>query len=286
MKTVSLDPILRNGRGMLLAYDHGFEHGPIEFDERSADPAWIMEIADSGHFTGVVCQKGVAAHYYDKRKFVTSSAYDKAKHKRNQNFSSTSYKVPLIVKLNGKTSFHKGEEPVSVQNCTVEEASALGAVGVGYTIYVGSQFENEMIKEFSEIEKEAHEAGLIVIGWMYPRGKHIASDTDPEILAYAARLGLELNADAVKIKYTGDKKTFKNVVEVAGKTKVFVVGGPKTENEAELLETAQDVLDCGAVGLAIGRNVWQAKEPLKVAERLAEIVYGRGNGKETAHGEV
>jgi len=108
---------------------------------------------------------------------------------------------------------------------------------------------------------------------MYPRGKNVLSDTDPNTLAYAARLGLELNADAVKIKYTGDKESFKSVVEVAGETKVFVVGGPKTENVEDLYETAKDVIDAGAVGLAIGRNVWQAKEPMKVAERLAKIVY-------------
>ncbi|OGY07992.1 MAG: hypothetical protein A2700_00055 [Candidatus Blackburnbacteria bacterium RIFCSPHIGHO2_01_FULL_44_64] len=257
MKTHSLDPILRNGRGILLAYDHGFEHGPVEFDERSADPAWIMEIADSGYFTGVVCQKGVAAHYYG-----SAGSPQVAKHK-----------VPLIVKLNGKTGFHAGEEPVSVQNCTVSEAIELGAVGVGYTIYVGSEHENEMIAEFSEIEREAHEKGLIVIGWMYPRGKHIKLDTDPEILAYAARLGLELNADAVKIKYTGDVESFTRVVQVAGDTKVFVVGGPKTESADELYKTAQEVISAGAVGLAIGRNVWQAEKPLEVAEKLAKIVY-------------
>lgn len=251
---------------MLLAYDHGFEHGPLEFDERSADPAWIMEIADSGYFTGVVCQKGVAAHYYGS----TSSPQAKK------------HKVPLIVKLNGKTAFHKGEEPVSVQNCTVSEAVELGAVGVGYTIYVGSEHENEMIREFSEIEKEAHEKGLIVIGWMYPRGKHIQSDTDPETLAYAARLGLELNCDCVKIKYTGDVESYRRIVDVAGETKVFVVGGPKTESVDELYETTCEILEAGAVGLAIGRNVWQAEEPLKVAEHLAELVYG----KDTAHGEV
>ncbi|MEK7521198.1 MAG: aldolase [Patescibacteria group bacterium] len=260
MNTASLDPILRNGRGMLLAYDHGFEHGPIDFDDRSADPAWIMRLADSGHFTGVVCQKGVAAHYYNKSK----------------------HKVPLIVKLNGKTAFHRDEEPVSVQNCTVLEAIELGAVGVGYTIYVGSEHENEMIAEFSEIEREAHEKGLIVIGWMYPRGKHIQSDTDPEILAYAARLGLELNCDAVKIKYTGDAESYKRIVGVAGETKVFVVGGPKTEKVEDLYETTKEILEAGAVGLAIGRNVWQASEPLNVAEQLAELVYG----KEIAHAEA
>lgn len=248
-KTVSLDPILRNGRGMLLAYDHGFEHGPIEFDENSADPAFIMDIADSGHFTGVVCQKGVAARYYG------------------------GHKVPLIVKLNGKTAFHAGEEPVSVQNCTVDEAIELGAVGVGYTIYVGSERENEMIQEFSEIEREAHEKGLIVMGWMYPRGKNVKSDTDPETLAYAARLGLELNADAVKIKYSGDVESYKKVVQAAADTKVFVVGGPKTDDVNGLLETAKEIIEAGAVGLAIGRNIWQAEKPLEVAEKLSKIIY-------------
>lgn len=243
--------ILKNGRGMLLAYDHGFEHGPVDFDERSVDPAWVMEIANSGNFTGVVCQKGIAAKYFDKGK----------------------HQVPLILKLNGKTSFHKDEEPVSLQNCTVDEALKLGAAAVGYTIYVGSDHEQEMIREFSQIEKEAHNKELVVIGWMYPRGIHIKSDTDRETLAYAARLGLELNADAIKIKYTGDVESFKWVVEAAGKAKVFVVGGPKTETPEELYDTAKEILEAGAVGLAVGRNVWQAKEPLEIAKRLGEIIY-------------
>lgn len=247
-----VNKILRNGKGILLAYDHGFEHGPVDFDERSIDPAWVMEIANSGHFTGVVCQKGIAAKYFDKEK----------------------HKVPLIVKLNGKTAFHKDEEPVALQNCTVGEAIELGAIGVGYTIYVGSEHEQEMIAEFSELGREAHDKGLIVIGWMYPRGKHVASDTDKDTLAYAARLGLELNADAIKIKYTGDPESFSWVVKSAGKAKVFVVGGPKTEIPEELCETAKEILASEAVGLAVGRNIWQSKEPLEVARKLGEIIYG------------
>lgn len=246
-----INRILRAGRGILLAYDHGFEHGPTDFDERSADPGWIMEIADSGYFTGVVSQKGIASKYYDKKK----------------------HKVPLVVKLNGKTAYHKKEEPVSLQNCTVEEAVLLGAVGVGYTIYLGSEFEQKMIQEFSAIEKEAHEKGLVVVGWMYPRGAHIKNDTDREVLAYAARLGLELNCDAVKIKYTGSVESFKWVVKNAGRAKVFVVGGPKTATEEDLIATTGEILEAGAVGWAIGRNVWQAKEPLEIAKKLAKVVY-------------
>ena len=60
----TLDKITKNNRGMLLAYDHGFEHGPTDFDERSVDPAWIMDIADAGYFTGVIFQKDASLDTY------------------------------------------------------------------------------------------------------------------------------------------------------------------------------------------------------------------------------
>ncbi|MEK7165046.1 MAG: aldolase [Patescibacteria group bacterium] len=248
---MNIEKITRNGRGMLLAYDHGVEHGPVDFDDNSVDPAYIMSIADSGHFTGVIFQKGIAAKYYDK----------------------TKHKVPLIIKLNGKTPFHKGEEPLSLQNCSVDEALELGAVAVGYTIYVGSEHEQQMIQEFAKIEEEAHKKGLIVMGWMYPRGSHIIEDTGKEILAYAARFGEELNADAVKIKYSGDVESFKWVVKAAGKTAVFVVGGDKDENEEAIIKKTHDILECGAAGWAIGRNIWMNKEPVELAKKIAEILY-------------
>lgn len=246
-----IDRILRNGHGMLLAYDHGFEHGPVDFDERSVDPAWVMEIANNGHFTGVVCQKGIASKYYNKN----------------------THKVPLIVKLNGKTAYHKNEDPLSLQNCSVDEAISVGAIGIGYTIYVGSEHEQEMITEFGRIEAEAHSKGLIVIGWMYSRGSHIVNDEEKDVLAYAARLGLELNADAVKIKYTGDPVSYRWVVKNAGRAKVFVVGGPRTETTYQLLETAEKIKSVGAAGFAIGRNIWQAKDPESVARQIADVLY-------------
>lgn len=250
MNLESKEIITRGGRGMLLAYDHGFEHGPADFDDRSIDPAWIMEIADSGHFTGVVLQKGIASKYYDK----------------------TKHKVPLIVKLNGKTSYHKDEEPLSLQNCTVAEAIKLGAKAVGYTVYVGSEHEQDQIQEFSRLESEAHGKGLIVLGWMYPRGKHVKDDTNKDTLAYAARLGQELNADYVKIKYSGNVASYKWVVKAAGKTKVFVVGG-SVKSEQELIQNTHDILEAGAIGWAIGRNIWSADDPIGLAKKIAEVIY-------------
>ena len=249
---VSTKVIERNGRVMLLAYDQGFEHGPVDFNDKNVDPEFIINLAESGYFTGVIFQEGIAAKYYDKNK----------------------HKTPLIVKLNGKTSYQKGREPLSLQLCTVQRAIELGAKGIGYTIYVGSEHEEEMMVEFSRIEDEAHKAGLVVIAWMYPRGKKVeGKETEKETVAYAARLGLELNADLVKVPYTGDPESFSWVIKSAGKTGVLAQGGSKKSLD-ELEKEVKGIMTAGARGLAIGRNVWQAERPLEVAKKLAGLVYG------------
>ncbi len=240
----------KNGKVMILAYDQGFEHGPVDFDEKNVDPKYIMEIAKNGFFTGVVFQEGVAARYYEK-----------------------DCGVPLIVKLNGKTSFYS-EEPLSLQLCTVDKAIELGAKAVGYTIYVGSEHEEQMLVEFSRIEDEAHAKGLEVIAWMYPRGSKVAGrESERDTVAYGARLGLELNADFVKVPYTGDPESFNWVVRAAGKTGVLAQGGMKTDWE-NLEEEVAGVMKAGAKGIAIGRNVWQHENPTEISKKLSEIVFG------------
>ncbi len=244
-----MSKLARNGKVMILAYDQGFEHGPIDFDEKNVDPSYIMKIAKNGYYTGVVFQEGVAARYYDKKS-----------------------DIPLIVKLNGKTSFYS-EEPLSLQLCTVDKAIELGAKAVGYTIYVGSEHEEEMLVEFSKIEDEAHAKGLEVIAWMYPRGsKVLGRESERDTVAYGARLGLELNADYVKVPYTGDVESFSWVVKAAGKTGVLAQGGKKTDWE-NLEEEVSGVMKAGAKGIAIGRNVWQDPDPNEVTEKLARLIF-------------
>lgn len=247
----NVNNFLRNGKGMLLAYDQGFEHGPsADFNDKNIDPNQILDIAVRGEFTGIVLHKGIAEKYYNG-------------------------KVPLIVKLNGKTNLPKGE-PISTQICSVEQAISLGAKGVGYTIYLGSAHESVMLQEFGEIQEEAHEEGLPAIAWVYPRGEAVKNDTAPEIIAYAARAGLEIGADAVKIKYTGAPDTFQWAVKAAGATKVFMSGGPKAPTDETFLSQVKGAMDAGATGLAVGRNVWQHQDPLKMASALKEIIFSGG----------
>ncbi|MBU3912648.1 MAG: fructose-bisphosphate aldolase [Nanoarchaeota archaeon] len=245
-----LNKITKNGKAFFLAYDQGLEHGPEDFNEKNVNPEYILDIAKRGKFTGIIFQKGIAEKYNKEIKKA---------------------KVQLIIKLNGKTNLVKGD-PISKQLCTVKEAIKLGASAVGYTIYIGSIHEDYMFQEFEKIQREAHSKGLPVIAWIYPRGKGIKGKSKKELLAYSARVGLEIGADIIKIQYNGNKKDLKWAVKSAGKTMVVIAGGMKT-NEKDLLRQVKDIMNSGSIGLAIGRNIWQSKNPLKISEKIRRIIF-------------
>lgn len=247
-----LSKITKDGKALFLAYDQGMEHGPSDFDDENADPENILNIGLKGGFTGIIFQKGIAEKYY------------KVEYKET---------LPLIVKLNGKTNLNTDPDPYSPQICSVEEALSLGASAVGYTIYVGSRHESKMFKEFSKIEHDAHDAHIPFIGWMYIKGSGTQEKDIGELTAYAARLGLEMGADIIKIKYPGDEKSLRWAVENAGRTGVVISGGEK-ENEALFLETVQTAINSGCIGMAVGRNIWQSSNPLGITEKIKKIIWG------------
>ncbi len=201
-----LNAILKNDKAVYLALDQGLEHGPTDFNNLNIDPEYVFDIAKKGDFNAIILQKGLAIRYHENYK----------------------YKIPLILKLNGKTNLFKTDTPYSSQICSVNQAVKLGADAIGYTLYFGSPYEAQMFSEFAKIEEEAHNHGLPVVLWAYPRGPGV-DDTNTNTLAYAARASLELGADLIKIKYNGDPN-YKWVVKCAGNAKLFVAGGMKTEN--------------------------------------------------------
>ncbi len=245
----NMNRLFRDGRAMFLAYDQGLEHGPKDFNDKNYDPNYIIDIALRNPFTGLIFHKGLAEKYHE-------------------HFAG---KIPLIVKVNGKDNIAK-LEPFSPITCSVKYAVTLGADAVGYTLYVGSPEEAKDIKHFREVQEEARDYGLPVVGWMYPRGKFVPNDTDPTIVAYGARVGLELGADVLKVKYTGDPVSFKKVVQMAGRAKVVCAGGLKTDLQTFVKQT-REILDVGACGVAVGRNVWQSDEPDKVAKAIAALIF-------------
>jgi class I fructose-bisphosphate aldolase len=255
--------ITRDGSGIILAYDHGIEHGPSDVlaNPNGPSPENIFETARSDDVTALAVQKGPAEQYYP----------------------DYSDDVNLLLKLNGTTSLHDNAY-YSPQNCSVERAIDLGADAVGYTVYAGSRREDEMLKEFGRIQEQAREHDIPVVMWSYPRGPAIEDDQDPGIIQYASRLGLELGADMVKVKYPGSKEAAATTAAIADRTKVVLSGGAKTGDRA-FLKTVHEVTSGGFAGLAVGRNVWQREDPVTYLEALGDIVH-RGRDVDEAVGHL
>ena len=251
MRPITNTPLARNGKVLVLAYDHGLEHGPVDFEPvpESADPEHVFELATHPAVTSLAVQKGVAEAFYPEY----------------------SESVTLLAKLNGASNLWMGE-PDSAVNWSVEYAAEVGADVVGFTLYGGSNHEIEMAEEFRSAQETAREHDLPVVLWSYPRGQGIKNDTDPGVIAYAARVALELGADVAKVKYPGSKAAMREVVEMASPTKVIVSGGSKTDDRA-FLERVRAVMDVGGAGLAVGRNVFQRDNPEMILDALEQIIF-------------
>lgn len=248
MKT-SVSHLMDKTRSLLLALDQGLEHGPTDFNLKSIDPEYLLDIAVKGRYNGMILQKGLAEKYWD----------------------GYQHKIPLVVKVNGKTNI-PDIEPYSPITCSVKRAVELGADAIGFTVYLGSPMEPIIFQDFRRIQEEAHDFGLPVIAWMYPRGKFVRKDTAIDILAYAARAGLELGADMLKMKFNTDIPGYKWVVKSAGNVPLVCAGGSHLKDD-QFLKRAHDIMQTGASGMAIGRNIWQHENPLKMTRAVKSIIF-------------
>ena len=180
-----------NGTMLFLPIDQGLEHGPVDFFENpdSEDPDFQCRLAVEGNYSGIVFHYGLAEKYMPKY----------------------AGKVPLVLKINGKTTVPSDAEAFSSLTGTVEDAVRLGADAIGYTLYVGSPSQDRDIAQFNQVRRDAERFGMPVIMWAYPRGAAIETKGGKDSLYaidYAARVACELGADVVKINFPkmGDAK--------------------------------------------------------------------------------
>ena len=250
---VNTKKLFRNGKASILAYDQGFEHGPKDFNLVNVNPEHIIDIAKSTGYTAIALTPGTSEKYYN----------------------SGNESVPLIVKLNSKTHFSHGDA-LSLANCSVSRAVKMNAQAIGYTLYSGSLHEQTQYQEFGKILEEAHDVGLPVVAWAYPRGHMIDNELSTDTISYAVRIAAELGADVIKCKYNLDSKGFPWVISNACKAKVVVSGGNKTEPKTFFSHLKQAV-ELGAVGTAVGRNVWQDSKPKSLSRAISKILFENGS---------
>ena len=268
-----------NGTLMMLPIDQGLEHGPVDFfaNPDSIDTDWIYRLAVDGNFSGIALHIGLAEKY-------------------QKNYAG---KVPLVLKVNGKTNVPNDDDAFSSMTSSVEDAVRLGADGVGYTLYVGSPAQDVDLAQCNEVRRDCEKYGMPLIVWAYPRGAAIRAKGGIDSLYavdYAARVACEVGADIIKLNVpkwdaaTADKLPkpyntlelseldgLRKVVKSAGRSLVLVSGGSKMGDD-DTIHKAQIAMEAGCVGLIFGRNMWQRdwNDALAMAGRMHELMKGYG----------
>jgi len=254
----------KSGNLMLFAADQKIEHlnddfvGPTTHQDDS-QPEHLFHIADQAKVGVMACHLGLLAKYGH---FYRS--------------------IPYLIKLNGKTNLvpTKQQEPISKVLHTVEQVvdfaknSRLKIVGIGYTIYLGSEHEAEMLAEAARVVYQAQRHGLLSVLWIYPRGQAVSNEHDPHLIAGAVGVAACLGADFVKVTYPSkaSKAELKNIIKAAGKTGVIFSGGSSQEPK-DFLKTLRQQIDLGARGSATGRNIHQRSLPnaIRMAQAITAI---------------
>lgn len=258
-----------NGTLLFLPIDQGMEHGPVDFFDNpdSIDPEYEYRLALEGNYSGIALHYGLAAKY----------------------FAKYAGKVPLLLKINGKTNVPSDDDAFSPLTGSVEDAVRLGADAVGYTLYVGSPRQAEDIKQLTEVRRDCERYGMPLVVWSYPRGKAVKEKGGQDSLYavdYAARMACEMGADIVKLNVPkpepnekepkpyntlsiSEADAVRKVVKSAGRTLVLISGGSKVGDD-DLLHKARLAMDAGVTGLIFGRNLWQRRldDALKITGRI------------------
>jgi class I fructose-bisphosphate aldolase/fructose-bisphosphate aldolase/6-deoxy-5-ketofructose 1-phosphate synthase len=193
--------------------------------------------------------------------------------------------IPYLVKLNSKTNLipYDKKDPYSQAWFSVKDVidfqktSGLDIKGVGYTLYLGSEYEHKMLTQAAKIVNEAHKNGLLAVLWIYPKGNFIKNEHDAHLIAGAAGVGAALGADFVKLKVPFnekglfDAKLLKEITTAAGRTGVLCEGGEKVNEEDFLNELYEQIHTGKSRGNGTGRNIHQ--RPVDEAIKMANAIY-------------
>ncbi|GGD26833.1 class I fructose-bisphosphate aldolase [Aureimonas glaciei] len=265
------------GRVVILPVDQGFEHGPARSfapNPAAYDPHYLYELAIEAGVSGYAAPLGLL----------------------EQGADTFAGEVPLILKMNSGNSLASGSNDQAVTG-TVEDAMRLGCVGVGFTIYPGSDSAYDMLEELREISLKAKSRGLMTVVWSYPRGGKVTKDgeTGLDIIAYAAHVAALMGATIIKVKLptehidldaakssyekhailaadAADRVRHIMQASFAGKRLVVFSGGAAKTRE-ELLDEVRGIRDGGGNGSIIGRNSFQRPkaEALSLLNEVMDI---------------
>ncbi len=246
-KQVRINRVLgRDGRTVIVALDHGIA-GMTPLAKLEQPEALIPAVVASGA-DALIVTAGQA-----------------------RKFAGLFGRTGIIVRVDCGPTAATGEWSSARPALSVEQALRIGADAVAAMGIVGAPGEAGSLQALSQLAGECDRYGLVLLAEMLPGG-FSASEVPTEQIAAAARVGAELGADLIKIRYSGSVESFRMVTS-ACYCPVVVLGGSK-QDPSQLLASTRDAIKAGAKGVAVGRNIWQSPDPAAVTTALVEVVHG------------
>ncbi len=181
---------------------------------------------------------------------------------------------PIILRVSGGTSVIGKDLAHEGITTSVRDAIRLNVAAVGMSIFVGSEYEHETLLNLSNLVNECEEYGIPVMA-VTAVGKELEK-REARYLALSCRIAAELGARVVKTYWCKDFEKVTNSCPVS----VVIAGGPKTKTDLEVFEFVYDGMQKGAIGVNLGRNVWQNKHPIAMARSLWAIIHGNATAHE------
>ncbi len=181
---------------------------------------------------------------------------------------------PIILRVSGGTSMVGKDLSDEGLTTSMEEAIRLNVAAVGISIFVGSEHEKENLLNLARLVDEGEKYGIPVMA-VTAVGKELEK-RDARYLALSSRIAAELGARIVKTYWC---ENFDKVVNGCP-VPVVMAGGPKVDTDLEVFEFVHDGMEKGAIGVNLGRNVWQNEHPVAMIKALRAIIHEKATVKE------
>ena len=237
-----------DGHCFFLPIDHGYFQGPTHSLERPGETIKpLLAFADALFVT----------------RGVLRSCVDAASNK------------PIILRVSGGTSMAGKDLANEGLTTSIEEIIRLNAAAVGISVFVGSDYEHQTLLNLARLVNKCETYGIPVMA-VTAVGKELEK-RDARYLALSCRIAAELGARVVKTYWC--EKDFDKVVNGCP-VPVVMAGGPKCKTEVEVLEFVYDGMQKGAIGINLGRNVWQDAHPVAMAKALHAIIHRNATVKQ------
>ena len=237
----------KTGRSLILPIDHGYFMGPTKkLEEPGKTVKPLLPFCD-----GLMLTRGILRNCIDPE-----------------------FDIPIILRVSGGSSILKEDLSNETIITSIHEAIRLNASALSLSIFVGAPHEHQSLKNLSKLIDEAENYGIPVLA-VTAVGKELEK-RDARYLALCCRIAAELGARFVKTYFCDD---FYKVVEGCP-VPVLIAGGPKMDTEFDALKTTYDALQDGAVGVIMGRNIWQIKHSVAMIRAIRSVINENTSPKE------